>query len=214
MQYRIRTIVLAISLFALSGISWAAIVDQQTFVTDTVTGLDWLKSVATVNLSFGQVMVDTNTGGTLAGWSYATGSQLNTFIGDATGGAVSLPWNQAYYAPGATYPLISALGATSSGCGSVCNFQLSGLYVSSSADQSPLWASFISQSGGIYDMGGGGVGTNISPSLYEMSFLTRSTVAAVPEPRTYAMLLAGLAGVVAAVRRKKAKKVNFRVENS
>ena len=55
-----------------------SIVDNGTYVTDTVTGWDWLDLTQTVNMSYDLVISEMGTGGQFEGWSYATRSELGT----------------------------------------------------------------------------------------------------------------------------------------
>lgn len=74
----------AISLSLLSGMHAisvnAALIDNGTYVTDTVSGLDWYKLTQTTNQSYSEVSSQLAAGGALAGWSYATGSQLENLL--------------------------------------------------------------------------------------------------------------------------------------
>lgn len=79
-----------------------------------------------------------------------------------------------------------------------------GLHNGALADTTPsemLWATTTTQVGsfGLYRDG-----TNWINSLNEHAFLIEGNVAAIPEPATTALLLAGLAGTIAAARRRQA----------
>ena len=80
-----RKIAVATTLCFFSATSYAAIIDNGTYTTDTVAGLDWLDLTETTNMSYNQVSAQLGTGGSLAGWRYATESEIIGLL-DAFGG--------------------------------------------------------------------------------------------------------------------------------
>lgn len=63
----------------------AAIIDHNTYLTDTDTGLDWLDVTASVNLSFNYVESQFGEGGEFEGWRHATGDEFNALLVGWTG---------------------------------------------------------------------------------------------------------------------------------
>lgn len=63
----------------------AAIVDHGIYLTDTVTGLDWLDVTTTAGKSYNQVFAQLGSGGAYDGWRYASGDEFNALIGSWTG---------------------------------------------------------------------------------------------------------------------------------
>lgn len=66
--------------FALSQSASAALVDNGTYLTDTVSGLDWLKLTQTINRSYNDVSSQLGTGGEFSGWRYASGAQFESLL--------------------------------------------------------------------------------------------------------------------------------------
>jgi hypothetical protein len=62
----------------------AAIVDNDKFTTDTISGLDWMDVTETSGLSFDEVSVQLGIGGAYEGWRYATDIEFNTLVGNYT----------------------------------------------------------------------------------------------------------------------------------
>jgi hypothetical protein len=85
MTLNFRSITIA-SLLALSSVpANALIIDNNTYTTDTVSGLDWLDVTASVNRSYFDVSSQFGVGGDFEGWRYASGVELNTLISNAGG---------------------------------------------------------------------------------------------------------------------------------
>lgn len=63
----------------------AAIIDYNTYFTDTDTGLNWLDVTATVNRSFNDISSQLSVGGEFAGWRYATKNEFNSLLTNWTG---------------------------------------------------------------------------------------------------------------------------------
>jgi len=73
-------------IFALCDPSHAALIDNQTFTTDTVTGLDWLDLTETMGMSYdGVVSQLLGAGQRLEGWRYASRDEVKIFWQDAGG---------------------------------------------------------------------------------------------------------------------------------
>ncbi|NOQ65233.1 MAG: PEP-CTERM sorting domain-containing protein [Methyloprofundus sp.] len=71
---------LTIALLSISHVN-AEIIDNDSYTTDTISGLDWLDLSATRGMSYDQVVADTE----LNGWRFATTSEVSSFF-DAFGG--------------------------------------------------------------------------------------------------------------------------------
>ena len=59
----------------------ATIIDNGSYTTDTITGLDWLDVTMTLNMSVNEVSNDTR----FIGWRYATTNDLNNLVTDYIG---------------------------------------------------------------------------------------------------------------------------------
>lgn len=72
-----------LSIPALSAHS--AIIDYNTYFTDTETGLNWLDVTATVNRSYNDISGQFVAGGEFYGWRYATSNEFNSLLSSYTG---------------------------------------------------------------------------------------------------------------------------------
>lgn len=61
----------------------ASLIDGGTFVTDTVSGLDWFKLSNTTGLSYNAVLTQVQTGSPLEGWSVASRDQVASLFQNA-----------------------------------------------------------------------------------------------------------------------------------
>jgi len=75
----------------------ATIIDHGTYLTDTVSGIDWLDVTASVNMSVNQVSSQFGAGGLFEGWRYASGDEFNQLVGNYTGNAVTSNDSSRYY---------------------------------------------------------------------------------------------------------------------
>ena len=73
----------------------ASLIDNGTITTDDRTGLEWLDLTDTVGMSYDQVTAQMIDGGSLAGWSYATSSQIASFFDSAGGNGIYTGWSTA-----------------------------------------------------------------------------------------------------------------------
>lgn len=73
----------AILIMALSSSVNAAIINHNTFTTDTESGLDWYDTSYTLNMSYDTV--SSLFSSTLSGWHYATRIEVNNLVSNATG---------------------------------------------------------------------------------------------------------------------------------
>jgi len=222
----------AASFALLTAPSSAAIVDapDHTYLTDTATGLDWLDVTTTAGMSFNQVSSQLGSGGQFAGWRYATGDQFNTLMSNYSGIAIGAGYYG--FVDMETDRIDGLLGLM----GSTLDYYYGALFGHSYdqhwgyaegqgldfsygllADSYPIPGhQFL---GIIYDndeapsVGDGtqAHATNFHVSSAENhvgSFLVRDSIAApVPEPETYAMMLAGL-GLLGFAQRCRKQKLN------
>ena len=65
--------------------AFASFIDNTSYTSDTVSGLDWLDVTETVGLSATEVAAQFAIGGDYESWHYATGGELNTLIFNYTG---------------------------------------------------------------------------------------------------------------------------------
>tara|TARA_R110002167_G_scaffold365832_2_gene591567 strand:+ start:2461 stop:3186 length:726 start_codon:yes stop_codon:yes gene_type:complete len=82
-QYKKLAASILLSAFALN--SQAAIIDNDSYFTDTETGLIWLDVSITVNRSFNDISSQFIPGGEFDGWRYATGVEFNNLLSSWTG---------------------------------------------------------------------------------------------------------------------------------
>ncbi|MFZ1547467.1 MAG: PEP-CTERM sorting domain-containing protein [Candidatus Nitrotoga sp.] len=68
----------------------AAFIDSGTYLTDTISGLDWLDVTASVNRSYNDVSSRFGVGGEFEGWRYATGLEFRALAVNFTG--LVSPW--------------------------------------------------------------------------------------------------------------------------
>mgnify|MGYP003666827687 FL=1 len=63
----------------------SAIIDYDTYFSDTETGLNWLDVTATVNRSYNDIASQFDAGGEFDGWRYATKSEFTALLSNWTG---------------------------------------------------------------------------------------------------------------------------------
>ena len=68
----------------------ASLIDNGSYVTDTVSGLDWLDLTSTQNNSYDDIVLRTSTDGDLFGWDIANSTDVYSLF-DAAGGDGSYP---------------------------------------------------------------------------------------------------------------------------
>ena len=91
----IKSISLASTALVLSTNVSAALIDNGMITSDDSTGLEWLDLTETVGMSYDQVTAQMATGGSLAGWSYATSSQIASLFDSAGGSGDYTGWSEA-----------------------------------------------------------------------------------------------------------------------
>lgn len=183
----------------------AAIVDNDSYTTDTTGGLDWLDLTETVGKTYFQVEALFGSGETYDGWAFATQEQLDTLAFNYTGLSSESAINSSSN-PNLFDGLITMLGQTftssSTAYGSMgllSDIAFTSTHVVGSFERfnaSPVYGAYTQ-------------GSSSSKSTVG-SFLVRTTtfslepeVTAVPEPQTYAMFLFGIALFGFAAKRRK-----------
>ncbi len=227
------SVLLAAASFALyAAPASAAIIDSpdHTFLTDSATGLDWLDVTTTAGMSFSYVSSQLSAGGQFAGWHYATGDQLNALVSNYSGVAIAAGfYGQVNMEPDHVDGLVTLLGSTldsymlanygvtwdsASGYAEGQGIDYTYGILADAYTPNPDWR----RTAIIYDddrspfhadlFWGGDYGAVSPADTYGNvgSFLVRDQIAApVPEPETYAMLLAGLGLIGLTARRRKQK---------
>jgi hypothetical protein len=74
-----------LSLISISSLVNAALIDHDTYSSDTATGMDWLDLTQTRGQSFDEVMSQTSAGQLLEGWRFATKAEIGQFWANAGG---------------------------------------------------------------------------------------------------------------------------------
>lgn len=116
-----KILAIAATALTLSTSVSAALIDNGTYTTDDVTGLEWLDLTQTTSMSFDDVNTQLASGGTLQNWRWATEDEISSFFDSAGGtGPYSsdpLPDNKPYgtyeeYNKVAAQTLLSLWGVT------------------------------------------------------------------------------------------------------
>lgn len=205
-------LILVMTLSFSSMAAHAAIIDNNTYLTDTTTGLDWLDLTATIGMTFDEITSSQSTGN-LVGWELASASQLNQLIYNSTG--VDASYQYGYYAN--TYGdsllvLQTTLGLTSisegnDGTNSVTSYYSQGYLLGDSGWLSGYYLATMSTNSQVNEPTSG-VLSLFKTATYRGNFtypayLVRdSQISPVPEPDTSAMLLMG-AGVMGFMARRR-----------
>jgi len=202
---------------------------QDTLITDSMTGLTWLKLDETAGMSYEAVLAQTGSGGTFADFDIATSAQLRTLTFDAgVDFSLDLGNSTIYAQPGPIGATVCAqCVAAGSAFGSLFVSQAvtSTLFGADTApDQYLAWGMVYNTPGGPNQtelhtyMGISGTSSRMSfqddgviqsvgiTSLPWVGTWLVTTLPPIPEPSTYALLLVGLATVGVATRRRKARR--------
>ena len=111
-------IMLAALVLLVSGQVGAApidIVDNDTYLSDTVSNLDWLDVSASVNRSFIDVSSQFDVGGDFNGWRYAAGDEVVGLVYNFLGQPFpDYPDRRQNFPPGSVDGLVDMLGITNS----------------------------------------------------------------------------------------------------
>jgi len=89
----------------------AVIVNNNTYTTDTDSGLDWLDVTTSVNQSYNYVSSRFGLEQEYDGWRYATSNEFNQLINNATGAKIN-GFRSIYFTGFEIVPLIDLLGST------------------------------------------------------------------------------------------------------
>lgn len=81
----IKRITILILFLIWGSVAKAVIIDHGRYLTDTESGLDWLKLEETYNMSISDVLAKSVPGGILEGWRYATDYEFSVLVGNYTG---------------------------------------------------------------------------------------------------------------------------------
>lgn len=78
------------AIFALASVTAnAALIDNDTYTTDALSGLDWLDVTASMGRSYNDVSSEFGSGGDFEGWRYATGLEFNDLVRNTAGDTVT-----------------------------------------------------------------------------------------------------------------------------
>lgn len=87
MKIKIALAILLSQLFSINSAHASAVhfIDNGSYTTDTISGLDWLDVTTSVNQSYNYVSSQFGVGGDYEGWRYATGMEFNQMVSNYTG---------------------------------------------------------------------------------------------------------------------------------
>lgn len=216
MKKLIMVACLAASLFQSA---YAGIVNNTTYITDTSAGLDWLSLSSTMGMDVNVVAGQLGAGGTFSGWKYATNAQVVKLVEDSQFFPVSIPITNISIGTGvySTFNGLSLSGLTKGLAGGIIpttglygSMPIYGVVADTDSHGTPMIDTLNSGTGSFTQGGLAWFGTFAGigePTFIPRagSFLVRDTIAPVPEPETYAMLLAGLGLIGGITARRKAK---------
>lgn len=110
-----KTILILLLGYIFSGSVNAAIMDNGTYATDTLTGLDWLDVTASMGRSYDDVASQFGLGGDFEGWRFATSAEFVTLMVNATGLAateIANPYGYVLSNSDLMHNIVSILGNT------------------------------------------------------------------------------------------------------
>ena len=181
----------------------AAFIDNDTYTTDTESGLDWLDVTASVNQSYDYVSSQFYVGGEYEGWQFASGIEFNQMLTNYTG--VTIPPDYTLtvdYEPGILYELINMFGNTSNIIPDAAVYTIGNIFDKRSSATN--WqASFIEHPWFTRSLMHNSYRDTDAPQLNAGSFLVRDTIAPVPVPPAIILMLSGIIGLFGVSRSKK-----------
>ncbi len=80
-----KKLIIGVLLFGFTTSANAIFTDNTTYLSDSVSGLDWLDVTATQGLSFNTVSAEFGVGGLYEGWRYATSLEFDNLVTNWTG---------------------------------------------------------------------------------------------------------------------------------
>jgi len=112
----INLLLLALTLILSTTASAGLIIDNDSYTTDTNSGLDWLDLSFTTNQSYNDVFSDINNDlgqfKVSDGWRFASGNELNIFLSNVTGVKIT-GTNRVIHSSGAMNEVVRLLSPTS-----------------------------------------------------------------------------------------------------
>lgn len=183
----------------------AAIVNNDSYTTDTASGLDWLDLTATLGKTYFQVDALLGVGKTYEGWSFATQGQLDTLAFNYTSlGSESAINNSTN--PNLFDGLIAMLGQTFTGNTSTIYGSM-GLLSDIAFTSTRVVGSFERYNAnpvyGAYTQASSTGKSTVGSFLVRATTYSPTVVSSVPEPQTYGMFLIGIALLGFAAKRRK-----------
>lgn len=113
MNSKIKKMIAGVSLALSASLTQAMIIDHDTYLTDTDSGMDWLDVTTSLNRSYIDVSAQFGSGGDFEGWRYATRAEFHALLDSWTGYTSDI--NSLTSTTGSTPSvdgLVSMLGAT------------------------------------------------------------------------------------------------------
>jgi len=80
-----KKLIIGVLLLGFTSSANAVFTDNNTYLSDSVSGLDWLDITATQGLSFNTVSAEFGVGGLYEGWRYATSLEFDNLVTNWTG---------------------------------------------------------------------------------------------------------------------------------
>lgn len=94
MNSKLKKMIAGVSLALSASLAQAVIIDHDTYLTDTDTGMDWLDVSASFNRSYKDVSAQFGSGGDFEGWRYATRTEFHALLDGWTGYTSDIDYTQ------------------------------------------------------------------------------------------------------------------------